>query len=243
MCSACLFILCLHVRVVSCFAVLSCGAVCSGVCSGVCVLCRDASSALRCMAGEDRTNENAAEGGLLRQRAVRRRTDPSAPVISAWTLRRGNCVCSVCLSVARAQWCMWDLWLLQVQTFRSDVRGFCVLPVEVTACLCCRRRCCCSTSQTPASPIQLGKRRLTSPVNSDALRWVCLTRMHHQTWHRLSSLSSHCKETWLWCSKAKIFTTNFYFYYFVEIKTSFTMMKSSPQDKNKTRNGHTVIAV
>lgn len=82
-------------------------------------------------------------------------------------------------------------------------RGFCVLSVEVTVCLCCRQRCCCSTSQTPASPIQLGKRPWTSPVNLDALRWACLTRMHHQTWHRHSSLSSHCKEMWLWFSKVK----------------------------------------
>lgn len=53
--------------------------------------------------------------------------------------------------------------------------GFYVLLVEVTVSLHHRRRCCCSTSQTPASQIQPGKRRWTSPVNSDASRWVCLT--------------------------------------------------------------------
>lgn len=144
-------------------------------CVCVCVLCRDASSALRCMAGEDRTNENAAEGGLLRQRAVRRRTDPSAPVISAWTLRRGNCVCSVrdarCVFLLRAlSDACGTRGCSKFKHSEASSGGFCVLPVEVTVRLCCRRRCCCSTSQTPASPIRLEKRHLTSPVNSDALR-------------------------------------------------------------------------
>lgn len=116
-----------------CFAVLSCWPlVCVRVCVRMCVLCRDASSALRCMAGEDRTNENAAEGRLIRQRAVRRRTDPSSPVIPAWTLRRGNCVCvfvcsvcggcccEVCLSVACTAMHVGPV-VFQVQTFRTNV--------------------------------------------------------------------------------------------------------------------------
>lgn len=42
--------------------------------------------------------------------------------------------------------------------------------VDASMCLCCRRRCCCSTSRTPASQTQQGKRRWTSPANSDAWR-------------------------------------------------------------------------
>lgn len=177
MCSACLFTLCLHVCGVLCVCVLLCCRVgpCALVC--VCVLRRDASSALRCMAGEDRTNENAAEGRLIRQRAVRRRTDPPAPIISAWTLRRGNCVCVFCASRV--------LFARRVHLLRalSDACGTCgcskyqvksntnrVLFAEVTVCLRCRRRCCCNTSRTPASRIRPGKRHWTSPVNLDALR-------------------------------------------------------------------------
>lgn len=90
-----------------CVSVFDCAAVlCAFMC--VCVF-RDASSALRCMAGEDRTNENAAEGRLISQRTVRRRTDPASPVISARTLRWGNCVC-VC-------WRSCVLWCVCVCVF------------------------------------------------------------------------------------------------------------------------------
>lgn len=92
--------LCCLVCAYTCVCVFSCAVTCVSVLSYVCVLCRDASSALRCMAGEDRANENAAEGGLLRQRAVGRRADPATPVIPARTLRRGNCVCVSCASRA-----------------------------------------------------------------------------------------------------------------------------------------------
>ena len=100
----CLWDLCF--MLLSSLAVCLCMRVCVYVCVCVCVLCRDASSALRCMAGEDWANENAAEGRLIRQRTVRWRTDPSPPIVSAWTLRRGNCVC-VCVLVCIAAMCLY----------------------------------------------------------------------------------------------------------------------------------------
>lgn len=76
------------------------------VCVCVCVF-RDATSALRCMAGKDGANENAAEGRLIRQRAVRRRTDSAAPVVSARTLRRGNCCLTLCYSALASPCLPW----------------------------------------------------------------------------------------------------------------------------------------
>lgn len=82
---------------------------------------------------------------------------------------RCECSCEACLSVVCTVMHVGPV-LFPRSNIQKHRGGFPVLFVEVTASLHCRRRCCCSTSRTPASQIQLGKRRWTSPVNSDALR-------------------------------------------------------------------------
>lgn len=152
--------------------------------SNVCVCaCRDASSSLRCMAGEDRANENAAEGRLIRQRAVRWRTDSLAPVVSARTLRWGNCVtqrytvllcassslpCSLCASVCvlclPCLPCAWrsvfDLWLSK----KGKGPNFCA-----RVCVCVTVR---DAATTPVQPVYL--RFSGENTTGSCLRvWTC----------------------------------------------------------------------
>lgn len=167
-----------------CFIVLSCW-LCMFLSLFVCVLCRNASPALCCMAGEDWAYENAAEGRLVSQRTVRWRTDPAPPVSSAWTLWWGNCLCVCmcvhcrCFTVHRAS-VLWDLcscyvglmlcaWYVVVASSALNVL---VTFVCLCVSVCYSRRCCCSTSPTRASQTQLGKLHWTSLANLDVLEWV-----------------------------------------------------------------------
>ena len=208
---------CVCTLVLSCACVSLCCHVglCALLCAcvRVCVLRRDASSALRCMAGEDRTNENAAEGWLIRQRAVRRRPDSSTPVISAWTLRWGNVVCAFCaLRVL--------LWGVFIRCVHSDACGACAFSTfkhsEASwglSCAVCRGDCIfalqtemllqhqsnpCISDSAGKTPLDLACEFGRVAVSVFDLK----AKGHRQTQQRWSSTCSRCTETWLWSSKA-----------------------------------------
>lgn len=145
------------------------------VCTCVCVLCRNASPALCCMAGEDWTNENAAESRLISQRTVRWRTDPSAPVSSAWTLRWGNSVI-LCVYVCEVCVCVCLLCTLDDPCMNFFVaRRWDNQMHQCALCVFYSLKCCYNTSPTHVSQTQLEKLHWTLLVNLDVLEWV-----HHK---------------------------------------------------------------
>lgn len=158
MCSACLFILCLHACAVLCVCVcvlLCChvGPSCACVCVCGCVFCvgmrplhyaawqgKTEPMKMLLKAGSS-VNGQSDEGQIPLHLSSQHGHYDGVTVFVCLGVPCAAGVAVRCVYLLRAQRCMWDLWLFQVQTFRSNVGVGWGGVVGEVLCAVCRGDC------------------------------------------------------------------------------------------------------